>query len=49
MVFGLQKMALRLDDKNVFPEQKERFILSNRDRDKAIYHTGVKKRKKEKK
>lgn len=40
---------LRLNDKNVFPENKERFILSNRDRDKAIYHTGAKKRQKEKK
>ena len=39
---------LQLDDKKAFPEQKERFTLSNRDRDKAIYHTGVKKRNKRK-
>lgn len=40
---------LDLEDKDVFPEDKERFTLSNRDRDKAVYHTGVKKRKKPKK
>ena len=40
---------LRVDDKKVFPEGKERFILSNRDRDKVIYHTGTKKRNKSKK
>lgn len=39
---------LQLSDKKAFPEQKERFTLSNRDRDKAIYHTGVKKRNKRK-
>ncbi len=39
---------LQLDDKKAFPEQKERFTLSNRDRDKVIYHTGVKKRNKRK-
>lgn len=45
----MSDLPLRLDDKNVFPEQKERFALSNRDRDKAVYHTGAKKRQKEKK
>lgn len=35
---------LKLSDKRVFPERKERFTLSNRDRDKAVYHTGVKRR-----
>lgn len=40
---------LDLKDKEVFPEDKERFTLSNRDRDKAVYHTGVKKRNKPKK
>lgn len=39
---------LQLSDKKAFTEQKERFTLSNRDRDKAIYHTGVKKRNKRK-
>ena len=35
-------------DKKVFPEGKERFRLSNRDRDKAVYHTGAKKRRNKK-
>ena len=37
--------ALKLSDRDVFPEESERFVLSNRDRDKALYHTGTKKRK----
>lgn len=40
---------LRVEDKNVFPEDQERFILSRKDTDKAVYHTGVKKRNKHKK
>ena len=40
---------LRLDDKDVFPEPQERFTLSRKDADKAVYHTGVKKRNKRKK
>lgn len=39
---------LSLKDKKVFPEQKERFTLSNRDIGKALYHTGIKKREKKK-
>ena len=39
---------LDIKDKDVFPEQKERFTLSNRDRDKAVYHTKAKKRLKKK-
>ena len=35
---------LSLQDRKVFPEQKERFTLSNRDRDKALFQTGVRKR-----
>ena len=44
----MNKKSLSLSDKKVFPEGRERFTLSNRDRDKAIYHTGVKKRRKQK-
>ena len=44
----MSKKRLSLSDKNVFPEEKERFVLSNRDRDKAIYHTGAKKRRNKK-
>ena len=40
---------LSLTDKKVFPEGRKQFSLSNRDRDKAVYHTGVKKRNKKKK
>lgn len=40
---------LTLKDKKVFPEDKERFTLSNKDRDKALYHTNTKKRNKTKK
>lgn len=40
---------LRVEDKKVFPEGKERFTLSNRDRDKALFHTGAKKRNQDKK
>ena len=45
----MSKKRLSLSDKKVFPEGKERFILSNRDRDKAVYHTGAKKRRNKKK
>lgn len=51
-VFSQNRMSgkpLRIDDKKVFPEEKERYTLSNRDRDKALYHTGTKKRNKGKK
>ena len=44
----MSKNRLSLSDKKVFPEGKELFILSNRDRDKALYHTGVKKRRNKK-
>lgn len=40
---------LDINDRDVFPEGKERFTLSNRDKDKAVYHTGAKKRNKSKK
>ena len=40
---------LDLSDKSVFPENKERFTLSNKDRDKALFHTGMRKRRKKKK
>ena len=48
-VFNKNRMSgkpLTLSDKKVFPEEKERFTLSNRDRDKALYHSKVKTRKK---
>ena len=44
----MSNKRLSLSDKKVFPESKERFTLSNRDRDKAIYHTGIKKRRNKK-
>lgn len=50
--FGSNRMSgksLTLKDKDVFPEDKERFTLSNRDRDKALFHTNVRKRQKNKK
>ena len=37
---------LSLKDNRVFPEKAERFVLSRRDCDKVVYHTGVKKRNK---
>ncbi len=40
---------LSLSDKKVFPDGRKQFSLSNRDRDKAVYHTGAKKRNKNKK
>ena len=45
----MSKQRLRLSDKRVFPEQKERFTLSKRDTDKALYHTGAKNRRTKKK
>lgn len=51
-VFDTNRMSgkpLRLSDKKVFPEGKERFTLSNRDRDKALFQTGIRKRQKNKK
>ncbi len=40
---------LKLEDPDVFPEQQERFTLSNRDKDKVLVHTGVKKPNRRKK
>lgn len=40
---------LELSDKNVFPEEQERYTLSNRDCDRALFHTGIRKRRKKKK
>lgn len=40
---------LRLDDKSVFPGDNERFKLSNRDTEKILLHTGVKKPNRRKK
>ena len=37
---------LKIEDKRVFHEQEERFRLSQRDCDKVLYHTKVKKRNK---
>lgn len=45
----MSKQRLQLSDKRVFPEQKERFTLSKRDTDKALYHTGAKNRRNKKK
>lgn len=45
----MSKQRLRLSDRRVFPEQKERFTLSKRDTDKALYHTGAKNRRNKKK
>lgn len=45
----MSKQRLRLSDKRVFPEQKERFTLSKRDTDKALFHTGAKNRRNKKK
>ena len=49
--FNTNRMSgkpFRLSDKDVFPEGKKRFSLSSRDRERAIHHAGVKKRKKKK-
>lgn len=48
-VFDKNRMSgkpLQIKDKDVFPEQKERFTLSKRDSDKVLYHTKIKKRNK---
>lgn len=45
----MSKNALRIDDKDVFPNQKEEFELSKRDLDKVLYHTGEKNRRNQKK
>lgn len=45
----MSKKPLRISDKDVFPEGKSQFQLSKKDTDRAIYHTGVKKRIKKKK
>lgn len=45
----MSKQRLRLSDRRVFPEQKERFTLSKRDTDKVLYHTGAKNRRNKKK
>lgn len=49
--FDINRMSgkpLRIEDKDVFPEDSERFKLSRKDTDKALYHTCVKKRNKQK-
>ncbi len=48
-VFDRNRMSrkpLKIDDKDVFPEENERFELSKRDKDRALYHTKQKKRNK---
>ena len=45
----MSNQPLRISDKRVFPEQKERFVLSKRDSDKVLYHTGLKNRRNKKK
>lgn len=48
-VFDKNRMSnepLRISDKRVFPEEKERFRLSKKDSDKVLYHTKIKKRNK---
>lgn len=40
---------LDIDDRDVFPEDKPRAELSNRDRDRVLIHTGIRKRIKKKK
>ena len=40
---------LRVEDKKIFHEGKERFTLSNNDTDRVLHHTGVKKRRPKKK
>lgn len=42
----MSKKPLSISDKRVFPEQKERFVLSNRERDRVLIHTKQIKRKK---
>ncbi len=44
----MSKQPLRISDKKVFPEQKERFVLSNRDTDKVLVHTRMKKHNRKK-
>ena len=44
----MSNKPLNIDDRKVFPEGKPRFSLSNKDRDRALFHTGIRKgRKKE--
>lgn len=48
-VFDRNRMSgrtLQIDDKDVFPEEKERFVLSNRECDRVLVHTRMKKRNK---
>ncbi len=40
---------IKLEDKDVFPEDRERAVLSNRDKSKVLIHTGVKKPNRRKK
>ena len=42
----MSKKSLTLIDKKVFPEEKPRFTLSNRERNRVLLHTGVMKRNK---
>ena len=47
--FGKNRMSgfpLKLSDKKVFPEQRERFKLSSRDTHRAVIHTQPQKKKK---
>ncbi len=51
-VFAKNRMSgkpLQIKDKDIFPEQIERFTLSKRDSDKVLYHTGEKNRRNQKK
>ncbi len=44
----LSGKSLSLKDKTIFPKEKERFVLSMRESDKALYHTGIKNRRSKK-
>ena len=51
-VFDTNRMSgkpLRLSDKKVFPEEKERFTLSSHDLNRSLVHTGFVLRQKNKK
>lgn len=51
-VFDKNRMSnkrLKLDDKQVFPEQSSRFSLGGHDKDRVLHHTGIKKRRNQKK
>lgn len=48
----MSKRALKIDDKDVFPEDKERFKLNSKDKHKVLVHTKIvadpKKKKRDK-